>query len=108
MSNDGVCVECERARERERVSARRRERETHTDFLCILRAAFMHIDDMCMLIGDMEWLRSVGSINLYVSFAEYCLLYRPLLQKSPIILSILLTKATPYVYAYYVNSLYYI
>ena len=94
--------------ERESEREKERERETHTDFLCILRAAFMHIDDMCMLIGDMEWLRSVGSINLYVSFAEYCLLYRPLLQKSPIILSILLTKATPYVYAYYGNSLYYV
>jgi len=44
----------------------------------------------------MGWLRSVGSIKLYVSFAEYLLFYRPLLQKSPIILSILLTKATPY------------
>ena len=32
---------------------------------------------------------------LWVSFAEYCVFYRALLQKSPIILSILLTKATP-------------
>ena len=45
---------------------------------------------------DMGWLRSVGSIKLYVSFAEYRLFYRSLLQKRPIILSILLTKATPY------------
>jgi len=43
------------------------------------------------------WLRSVGSIKLYVSLAEYRLFYRALLQKRPIILSILLTKATPYV-----------
>jgi len=42
------------------------------------------------------WLRSVGSIKLQVSFAEYCLFYRALLQKRPIIVSILLTKATPY------------
>ena len=40
----------------------------------------------------MEWLRSVGSIKSSVSFAEYRLLYRALLQKRPIILSILLPK----------------
>jgi len=45
------------------------------------------------------WLRSVGSIKLLVSFAEYRLFYRALLQKRPIILSILLTEATPYVSA---------
>jgi len=44
----------------------------------------------------MGWLRSVGSIKSYVSFAEYCLFYRAVLQKRPIILSILLTVATPY------------
>jgi len=38
---------------------------------------------------------------LYVSFAEYCLLNRALLQKRPIILSILLTKATPYISNHY-------
>jgi len=35
----------------------------------------------------MGWLRSVGSIKLYVSFAEYRLFYRALLQKRPVILS---------------------
>jgi len=40
---------------------------------------------------DMGWLRLVGSIKLQVSFAEYRLFYRALLQKRPIILSILLT-----------------
>jgi len=35
----------------------------------------------------MGWLRSVGSIKLQVSFAEYCLFYRALSQKRPIILS---------------------
>ena len=44
----------------------------------------------------MRWLRSLGSIKLSVSFAEYCLFYRALLQKRPIILSILLTEATPH------------
>jgi len=38
----------------------------------------------------MWWLRSVGSIKFYVSFAEYYLFCRALLQKRPIILSILL------------------
>ena len=45
--------------------------------------------------SDMGWLRSVGSIKLYVSFAAYRLFYRSPLQQRPIILSILLTKATP-------------
>jgi len=44
----------------------------------------------------MGWLRSVGSIKLKVSFAEYRLFYRTLLQKRPIVFSILLTEATPY------------
>jgi len=43
------------------------------------------------------WLRLVGSIKLQVSVAECCLFYRALLQKRPIILSILLIKATPYI-----------
>jgi len=33
----------------------------------------------------MGWLQSVGSIKLYVSFAEYTLFHRALLQKRPII-----------------------
>ena len=41
------------------------------------------------------WLRSVGSIQKYVSFAEYSLFYRAPLQKNPIISSILPTEATP-------------
>jgi len=44
----------------------------------------------------MRWLRSVGSIKWWVSLAEYCLFYRALLQKRPIILSMLLTKDNPY------------
>ena len=43
----------------------------------------------------MGWLRLVGSFKLYVSFAEYCLFYRALLQKRPIILRSLLIVATP-------------
>jgi len=44
----------------------------------------------------MGWLRWVGSIKLQVSFAEYHLFYRALLQKRPIILRSLLIVATPY------------
>ena len=34
----------------------------------------------------MGWLRLVGSLKSYVSFAEYSLFYRALLQKRPIML----------------------
>jgi len=44
----------------------------------------------------MGWLRLVGSLKLYVSFAEYRLFYRTLLQKRPIILRSLLIVATSY------------
>ena len=44
----------------------------------------------------MGWLRLVGSLKVYVSFAEYSLFYRALLQKRPIILSSLLIEASPY------------
>jgi len=43
----------------------------------------------------MGWLRLVGSFKLYVSFAEYRLFYRDLLQKRPIFLWSLLIVATP-------------
>ena len=42
----------------------------------------------------MEWLRLVGSLKLYVSFAECRLFYRSLLQKRPIIVRNLLIVAT--------------
>jgi len=44
----------------------------------------------------MGWLRLVGSLKIYVSFAEYSLFYRALLQKRPIILRSLLIVVTPY------------
>ena len=58
----------------------------------------MHVaaDNYVLRSCTMGWLRSVRSIKLYVSIAEYCLFCRALLQKRPLILSILLTKATPY------------
>ena len=46
----------------------------------------------------MAWLQLVGSIKLQVSLAEYSLFYRALLQKRTVILSILLTVATLYMY----------
>ena len=48
------------------------------------------------LIRAMWWLRLVGSLKLYVSFAEYAFFYRALLQKRPIILRSLVIIATPY------------
>ena len=47
---------------------------------------------------NMGWLRLVGSLELQVSFAEYSLFYRALLQKGPIILRSLLIEATPYLH----------
>ena len=44
----------------------------------------------------MVWQRLVGSLKLEVSFAEYSLFYRALLQKRPIISRSLLFAATPY------------
>jgi len=46
--------------------------------------------------ADMGWLRLVGSLKLQVSFAEYCLFYRSLLQKRPVIWRSLLVAATPH------------
>jgi len=48
----------------------------------------------------MRWLRLVGSIKLQVSSAEYSLFYRSRLKKRPIIVSILLTEATPHIQLY--------
>ena len=41
----------------------------------------------------MGWLRLIGSLKLQVSFAEYRLFSRAFLQKRPVILRSLLTKA---------------
>ena len=38
----------------------------------------------CWVVGAMGWLRSVPSIKLQVSLAEYCLFHRAILQKRPI------------------------
>ena len=48
------------------------------------------------MVGQMcrRWLRLVGSLKLEVSFAEYRLFYRAVLQKRPIILRSQLIVAT--------------
>ena len=46
--------------------------------------------------GGMGWLWLVGSLKVYVSFVEYRLFHRVLLQKRPIISRSLLIVATPY------------
>ena len=56
-----------------------------------------HVHETCPK-SDMGWLRSVGSIKSQVSFAEYRLFYRALLQKRLMILSILLSEAIPWWY----------
>jgi len=80
----------------------------HMPFMC--KTWLIHVRDMtysrswhdcaearCLQLHSVHrWLRLVGSIKLQVSFAEYWLFCRALLQKRPIIFSILLTKATPY------------
>jgi len=51
--------------------------------------------DQYLTLSTMGWLRLVGSMKLQVSFAEYSLFYRALLQKRPTIVSILLAEVTP-------------
>ena len=65
---------------------------THTIESCHTQS---HTWQCC--ICDMGWLRLVGSLKWQVSFAEYRLFHRALLQKRPIILGILLIVATPHI-----------
>jgi len=60
--------------------------------VCVCLQRFLYV---CVKI-DMGWLRLVGSLRLQVSFAEYRLFSRALLQKRPTILRSLLIVATPY------------
>jgi len=61
----------------------------------VLVTWLIHTWHVSKIICDMEWLRLVGFLKLYVSFAEYRLLYTALFQKRPIILRSLLIVATP-------------
>jgi len=59
----------------------------------------LKVEGSCISICQvgMGWLRLVGCLKLQVAFEEYCLFYRALLQKRPIILRSLLIVATPYI-----------
>jgi len=65
---------------------------------CIDKFVYMHsyMKWPALINFYMWWLRSVGSLKWLVSFTEYNLFYRALLQKRPIILRSLLIVATPY------------
>ena len=54
----------------------------------------------CCRVCGMGWLRLVGSLKLYVSFAEIRLFYRVFLQKRPIILKSLLIVANLFLERY--------
>jgi len=57
----------------------------------------LDLHNVCGSTIHMRWLRLVGSLKLWVYFAEYRLFYRASLRKRPIILRGLLIVATPYV-----------
>jgi len=59
--------------------------------MCTAHISTRHV----LIIRYIGWLRLVGSLKLQVSFAEYRLFCRALLQKRPIILMSLLVEATP-------------
>ena len=58
---------------------------------CLNVHACLYVMYVCM-----KWLRLVGSFKLHVSFTEYSLFYRTILQKRPMISRDLLIVATPY------------
>jgi len=68
----------------------------HVNESCHTCAYFMsHTNKNMSLLRIMGWLQLVGSLKLQVSFADYRLFYRALLQKRPIISRNLLLEATP-------------
>ena len=52
---------------------------------CVRACVHVHMYAYVMWYVNMGWLRLVGSLKLWVSFAEYSLFYRALLQKRPTI-----------------------
>ena len=62
--------------------------------------AYVHVYVESACASAMEWLRSVGSLKLYVSFAKAPYKRDDILQKRPVILSIVLTIATPYLLSF--------
>jgi len=52
----------------------------------LLQSVGLHLNSFrTKMIKGMGWLRLVGSIKSWVSFAEHSLFYRALLQKRPVI-----------------------
>ena len=69
---------------------------TYTDMDIQIHSCMRYLyTNIIIMYSYMGWLRSVGALKLQVSFAEYRLFYRALLQKRPIILRSLLIEATP-------------
>ena len=61
-----------------------------------MSCTFRHRELMCVAsMSRMRWRRLVGSLKIQVSFAEYSLFDRALLQKRPMFLGSLLLVATP-------------
>jgi len=81
--------EKEGGKTRERQGERQRGRTTGRE-----SASARTRERVC--VTDIGWLRLVGSLKLQVSFAEYRLFYRALLQKRPMFLRSPLIVATPY------------
>jgi len=73
----------------------------HGSFMYVTRRIHMHVTCLIRMYVTwrihMGWLRLVASIKLYVYFAKEPYKKDHILQKWPIIVSILLTVATPYV-----------
>jgi len=75
----------------------------HTIYMYIYMHAYYTQVNICIHVHTcMRRLRLVGSLKVYVSFTEYSLFYKALLQQRPIILRSLLIVATPYTYLEYV------
>jgi len=79
---------------------------THTHTHQVLGWLLEHTPPSTPHLYEMRWLRLAGYLNLQVSFAEYRLFYRALLQKSPILLRSLRIVATPYLFLHtYIHNL---
>jgi len=90
------------------VCVRERERQRERESVCVQFCAKIACNHLRKSSPHMGWLRLVGWIKSYVSFAKKPYKRDDLLQKRPIILSILLTVATSYLmythYSTYMND----
>ena len=66
----------------------------HDSFAYVTHILFMTFSRVQRCVKTLLHLWLVGSLRLWVSFAEYCLFYRALLQKRPIIYRSLLSVLT--------------